>query len=263
MSTTAKIIKYEMHDVVRSRWLVAYALFFLVVTDTLLRFSDSGAKALLSLMNVVLFIIPLVSAVFGTTYLYNAREFTELLLAQPVNRKQMFAGLYLGLALPLSLAYLVGVGVPFAMHGVEDAALRGTLGALAATGAALTFVFVALAAVIAVRSEDKVKGLGAAVALWLAFAVLYDGLVLLAATMFADYPLERPMLGLMLANPVDLARVVLLLKFDVSALMGYTGAVFQRFFGNAAGTAIAALTLLLWAAVPAWLGLRAFRRKDF
>ena len=263
MNTTLKIVKYEMHDVARSRWLLAYALFFLVTTDTLLRFSDSGAKALLSLMNVVLFIIPLVGAVFGTTYLYNAREFTELLLAQPVNRKQMYAGLYLGLAVPLALGFLAGVGIPFAVHGLGDPAQRGALATLAATGAALTFVFVALAAAIAVRFEDKMKGLGAAIGLWLAFAVLYDGLVLLAATMLADYPLERPMLGLMLANPVDLARVVLLLEFDVSALMGYTGAVFERFFGSAAGTLLATLTLLLWVIIPAWLGLRAFQRKDF
>jgi Cu-processing system permease protein len=264
VSTTAKIVKYELHDVIRSRWLLAYGAFFLVITDALLRFSDVPTKALLSLMSIVLFIIPLVSAVFGTMYLYNAREFTELLLAQPVGRRQMYAGLYLGLALPLSASFLLGIGVPFGMHGIlADAALRGTVLALAGAGAGLTFVFLGLAILIAVKADDKVKGLGAAIGIWLAFAVLYDGLVLLLATMLADYPLERPMLGLMLANPVDLARVVLLLQFDVSALMGYTGAVFSRFFGGASGMLIAAAVLLLWVLVPVGLGLRSFRRKDF
>ncbi|HEU4565065.1 MAG TPA: ABC transporter permease subunit [Gemmatimonadaceae bacterium] len=263
MSTTAKIIKYELHDVIRSRWLIAYGAFFFLITDALLRFSDTGAKALLSLTNVVLFIIPLVSAVFGTMYLYNAREFTELLLAQPVSRRQMFGGLLLGLALPLSLGFLAGFGIPVAMHGLDDPALRGTVAALAGSGLALTFIFVALAMLIAVRMEDKVKGLGAAIGLWLAFAVLYDGFVMLAATMFADYPLERPMLALMLANPVDLARVVLMLQFDVSALMGYTGAVFEKFFGSGGGIALAVTVLALWVAVPATLALRRFGKKDF
>ena len=107
------------------------------------------------------------------------------------------------------------------------------------------------------------RGLGAAVGLWLALTLLYDGLVLLAAFALADYPLERPMLALMLANPVDLARVLLLLRLDVSAPMGYTGAVFERFFGSAGGAALAAGALALWVAVPAMLGARAFRRKDF
>ena len=87
--------------------------------------------------------------------------------------------------------------------------------------------------------------------------------MLLVATMFAEYPLERPMIALILLNPVDLARVVLLLQFDTAALMGYTGAVFQRFFGSAAGLGLAAAALALWIAVPVTLGKRLFDRKDF
>ena len=40
MNTTAKIARFEIKDVVRSRWLIGYALFFLVVTDALLRFGS-------------------------------------------------------------------------------------------------------------------------------------------------------------------------------------------------------------------------------
>jgi Cu-processing system permease protein len=264
MSTAAlKIVKYELSDVMRSRWLIAYTLFFLLVTDALLRFGGDSTKALLSLMNVVLIIIPLVNVVFGTMYLYNAREFTELLLAQPVGRRTLFAGLYLGLTLPLSAGFLAGVGIPFIMHGLDDPSQRGTLAALLVVGVMLTFVFTGIAFLVALKFEEKVKGLGVAIGLWLATAVLYDGAMLLLATMFAQYPLERPMLGLILANPVDLSRVVLLLQFDVAALMGYTGAVFKGFFGSTGGRALAATALLAWAAIPLALATRAFRRKDF
>ena len=74
--------------------------------------------------------------------------------------------------------------------------------------------------------------------------------------------LERPLLGLMLANPVDLALVLLLLRFDVAALLGYTGAVLAQFF-RGAGALVAATALLAWVAVPVALGVRAFGRKDF
>ena len=96
-----------------------------------------------------------------------------------------------------------------------------------------------------------------------AATVLYDGLVLLVATLFADWPLETPMLVLSLLNPVDLARVLLLLSVDVAALMGYTGAVFERFFGGAFGLTVAGVALVTWAALPFLLGLRGFSRKDF
>ena len=240
---TRKVTGYEISNVLRSRWLIGYALFFGVTTDALLRFGGDPARALLSLMNVVLIVVPLVSLVIGTMYFYDAREFTELLLAQPVSRRDLFAGLLLGLIIPLAGAFLVGVGVPFAMHGLTDAAQRGTLVALLLIGAVLTAVFTAIAFLVAVKWDDKVRGLGVAIALWLVCAVLYDGVVLILVMVFADYPLERAMLGLMLANPIDLARVVLLLQSDASALMGYTGAVFKAFFGGVGGIAIAGVVL--------------------
>ena len=49
---------------------------------------------------------------------------------------------------------------------------------------------------------------GAAIGAWLLLAVVYDAAVLMTALHFADYPLERPMLGLMLANPIDLSRLM-------------------------------------------------------
>jgi Cu-processing system permease protein len=263
MNTTAKIAHYELRDVLRSRWLIAYGLFFLAATDGLLRFSGSDAKALLSLMTIVLLLIPLVTIVFGTMYLYNAREFTELLLAQPVRRRELFAGQYLGLALPLSIAFLLGIGIPFALSGIDDTVQHGTLGVLAACGVGLTLVFTAIAFLIANRTDDKVKGLGVAIAVWLGFSVLYDGLVLLVLVVFASHPIERPALALMMANPIDLARVLILLRFDVSALMGYTGAVFEKFFGSAGGTALATLALMAWASLTLVFGMRRFQKKDF
>ena len=259
----AKVAKYELRNVVHSRWLLAYFLFFVVTTDALLRFGGGGPAALLSLVSVVLLVIPLVALVFGTTYLYDAREFTELLLAQPVGRGSLFVGLFAGLALPLSAAFALGVGLPFAWHGVADAAERATLLTVVACGVALTLTFVSLAFLVAIRSDDKVRGLGAAIGIWLALALLYDGVVLIGVALLAHHPIERPLLALMLANPIDLARVLLLLRLDASAVQGYTGAVFARFFGSGGGTAIAAAALLLWAAVPAALGLRAFQRRDF
>jgi Cu-processing system permease protein len=263
MNTTTKIVRYELRDVLRSRALIVYALFFFGLTDVLLRFGGGGARAALSLMNVVLLLIPLVAIVFGTIYLYNAREFTELLLAQPVHRRQLFAGQYLGLALSLSAAFVTGLGSALALHAGDDVDHLATLVVVAASGILLTLIFTAFATLIVARVDDKVKGIGIAIGLWLAGTVLYDGLVMLGLMVFADYPLERPALAAMIANPIDLARVLILMRLDVSALMGYTGAVFEEFFGSAGGTALASLALVLWTGVPLLLGARRFQRKDF
>ena len=262
MNTLLKVLKYQSKDAMRSRWLLAYAAFFMLVAEVLLRFSGDPAKVQLSLVSVVLFLVPLVSIVFGTVYLYNAREFIELLLAQPVNRRQMYGGLYLGLTLPLVLAFVCGLGIPFLFHGSDTSAI-GTLAWLLVSGVVLTCVFTAVASLIAIRCEDRLRGLGAAIGVWMLLTVVYDGLVLFVLAAFSSYPLERAALGLMMANPIDIARVSLLLRFDGAAMMGYTGAVFLDFFGKGYGMLLTAAALSLWMLLPLVLGMRAFERKDF
>ena len=262
-ATAARVARFQARDVLRSRWLAAYVVFFLLATEGLLRFTGGDARALLSLASIVLYVVPLVTLVFGTVYLYNAREFIELLLAQPVGRRALFAGLYCGLSIPLALAMVAGISAPFLVHGFGASAQRGMLLALLVTGTALTLISTAVAFCIALWCEDRLRGLGAAIGVWMLGAIVYDGLVMTIVAVFSDYPLERAMLTLTLANPIDLARVALLLQLDVSALMGYTGAVMQQFLGGAMGTLIAGGALVLWIVAPVALGMSAFNKKDF
>lgn len=260
---TLKIARYQLRDIVRSRWIVFYGVFFLVITDALFRFGGAGERVLLSLMNVVLIAVPLVAIVLGAMYVYASREFTELLLAQPVRRRSLFFGLFLGLSLPMCVALVLGIGLPFLYHGALGASQVGPTAMLLGTGVLLTLVFTALAFLVALGTEDRTRGLGACLALWLFFTVVFDGLVLLAIYLFSAYPLEQPVIALSMLNPVDLGRILLLLNFEISALMGFTGAVFERFFGSGLGQSLAIGALLLWVSVPFALGLRSFVRKDF
>ena len=204
-----------------------------------------------------------VTIALATVYVYGAREFTETLLAQPVRRRALFSGLYLGLSLPFAGAFAAGVGLPLAMRGFGDADTRAAALTLLVTGTLLTLCFTAIACCVAFIVEDRLRGLSTALAVWLVLGVLYDGVVLTIVAAFSDRPLEPALLALTFANPIDLARVLLLLRLDVAALMGYTGAAFERFFAGAAGTAVAFGALAFWIATPALAAARRFSRKDF
>lgn len=262
MRTALRILGYELRNLVRSRWVLAYALIFLGLTDALFRFGGTSDRVIMSLTNVVLLLIPLVSVVLGTMHLYHAREFIELMLAQPVGRRTLFAGLYGGLALPLAFAFVVGAGLPFLYTGAV-AADPGALLVLLGTGILLTLAFTALAFLVALGFQDRAVGLGVAIVLWLGLAVLFDGFILLGIALFGQWPLERAVLAATLMNPVDIGRVLLLMQFDLSALSGYTGAVFERFFGTGQGRWVAIGALLGWTLLPLGLGARRFVRKDF
>ncbi|MGQ0649374.1 MAG: ABC transporter permease [Gemmatimonadaceae bacterium] len=263
MSITLRILRFVLLDVVRNRWVVGYGVFFLVATDLLLRLAGTGPRAMVSLLNLVLILVPLVTIVFGTIYWHGAREFNELLLTQPVDRPSLFHGLFAGLVLPLSTAFVVGVGAPLLLHRAIGPESVGAFVLLLVAGTALTGVFGALAILVSGLVDDRLRGLGVSLGVWLLTAVAYDGLVLWVAVAFRDAALERPLLALTFANPIDLARVMLLLQLDAAALMGATGAVFQRTMSGALGTSAALLGLAVWTLIPGLLALRAFSRRDF
>jgi Cu-processing system permease protein len=101
------IVAAGLRDLSRSRWLAGYSLGFFVLAEGLFWFGGSGPQVVLSLLNIVLMVVPLVALVFGAIHVYASREFVELLLAQPVPRKPLFTGLWLGLALPLAGAFAI------------------------------------------------------------------------------------------------------------------------------------------------------------
>ena len=252
-----KIIKYVIIDILRNKIIMAYTIFLLLISLSIFNLEDNTAKGLLSLLNIILIILPLVSILFSAIYVYNSAEFLELLVSQPLKRKTIWLSMFLGLATALCLSFFIGAGIPILLY---EATETGYI--MLAVGLLLSVIFVAIAVLAAVITRDKAKGIGVVMLLWLYFSLVFDGIVLFILFQFADYPLEKAMVGISALNPVDLGRILILLKMDVSALMGYTGAVFKDFFGTTAGFGLAILVLMLWAIIPLAISVRKFNRKD-
>ncbi len=247
----------------RSRWSYVYFLFYLLLGFLLFFLNNDTAKAVITLMNIIIVLTPLIGTVFGVMYYYSSREFTELLLAQPLKRSTIFLGQYFGLSLSLSISFVAGLGIPFVIYGIFQSSAIWDFTTLLMIGSFLTFIFVALAYNISLVFDDRIKGFGIAIIGWLFLSVIYDGLFLLAMILFDDYPLDKFALVTTMLNPIDLSRILILLKLDISALLGYTGVVFQKFFGTAIGMALSTIILSLWVIGPAALLVRQSNRKDF
>ncbi len=252
-----KIIKYVIIDILRNKIMLAYTLFLLLISLSVFNLEDNSSKGLLSLLNIILIIVPLVSMLFSAIYVYNSAEFLELLVSQPLKRKTIWLSVFTGLAFSLALAFFIGAGIPILLY---EATATGFM--MLGTGLLLTVIFVSIAMLAAVLTRDKAKGIGVTILLWLYFSLLFDGLVLFLLFQFSDYPVEKAMVGVSALNPIDLSRILILLKMDVSALMGYTGAIFKNFFGTQAGVLLSFLVLFTWILIPTWLSLRKFNRKD-
>ncbi|MBX2906129.1 MAG: ABC transporter permease subunit [Taibaiella sp.] len=252
-----KIVKYILLDILKNKIVLGYTLFLFAITFSVFSLEDNTQKGMLSLLNLILFIVPLVCIIFSTIYIYNSSEFIELLVSQPIKRKSIWLSIFVGLASALSLAFTVGAGIPVLIY--EPSATGMTMMLM---GLLISIIFVAIAMLAAVSTRDKAKGIGFSILLWIYFSLLFDGLVLFLLFQFADYPLEKAMIVISGLNPIDLGRILILLKMDVSALMGYTGAVFKSFYGTEMGLIISIFVMFLWAAIPLLFSLKKFNRKD-
>ena len=235
-----RIIKIILSDIIRNKIVLAYTLILSILSWSSFALEDNSSKGLLTILNVILFTVPLVSILFATIYLYNSAEFIELLLSQPIKRRKIWLSLFFGLSTAMVLAFFIGAGIPLLVNSPDSVGFMMLL-----NGCLISIIFVALAFLSSILTRDKAKGIGLAIMIWLYFALLFDGMVLFLLFQLAEYPIENMMVGITAFSPIDLARIQILLNLDVSAMMGYTGAIFKDFFGTTAGLIVSFVLLVL------------------
>src|SRR5690242_21830690 len=114
-----KLSRYVLYDIVRSKVVLGYTLFLFIVSVSLFRMEENQSKAVLSLLNIVLIVVPLISMIFTTIHYYNSYEFIELMLSQPLSRKRILLSEYGGVSLSLLSAFFIGVGVPVLLFSFD------------------------------------------------------------------------------------------------------------------------------------------------
>ncbi len=261
-----KVFKYVFYDIVRSKWSYIYFLFYFMLSFSLLFFVQDISKSIVTLTNVVLILTSLIGSIFGIMYYYESKDFIALLFCQPIKRKVVFLGHYFGVAISLVLSFSLGLSLPivfFRLYNFGQTTLILNFFSLILIGSLLTFIFTSIAFGIGILNENKIKGFGYTLLFWLFMAVIYDGFFLLAILFLEDYPLDKFVLLVTLFNPIDLSRIFIILKLDIAALMGYTGAVFNQFFSNYRGIAITFCMLLLWSFIPIIFFIKKGAKKDF
>lgn len=267
------VAREEYRRALESRWLFGFAALFALFVLGLSYFglSQSGevgftgfARVTLSLLNLVLFVVPLVGLVLGVMSVTASAESLSLLLAQPVSRTDVLLGKFLGLSAAIAVAQALGLGgggLVVALNAGFDQ--LGGFAALCAMSLALGVVSVSVALGIAALWPDKLRAMGAALGVWLLLVVAYDLGVVGLTSMLRGVELQRVLLPALLLNPVDLARVLVTLAVGQGALFGPTAAVLMRTMGSAGGVALAIAALVLQAVVPLIVAAAAFRRRDW
>ena len=269
----AIVAREEFRTALEGRWLFGFAALLTALVLGLSFFGLAQAREVgfqgftritLSLMNLVLFMVPLAGLLLGVTSLTGSSGTLPLLLAQPVGRGEVLLGKLAGLGAALTLVQLVGFGGGGLVVALNaGAAQAGGFAALAGLSVALGWLAISAALWIAVTWPDRLRATATALLLWLLLVVAYDLAVLGATTLLRGLPLQAVLFPALLLNPVDLARVLTTLAIGSGSMFGPTSAVLMKQFGSGPGLALGLAVLAIEIVVPALLAVRGFRRRDW
>lgn len=269
------IARRELTEVVRSRWvllsgglfaLLALALAMAGMPSVGMRGVAGFSRTAIALLNLVLYLVPLMALLLSITSMAAEREegALEVLLAQPIARRAVVLGKFVGLGGALALALFGGfggAGVALALAGGDLAAGGYLLLVLRSLGLGLAYISLGLW--LASVSARRLRALTWGLLLWFGSVLLYDLLVVGATALFGGAALKAALGALLVANPVDLVRIAALIQLGGADSFGLTAQALIGFLRGAHGAALLALALLVWIVVPLLGAVRAFGRRDF
>lgn len=222
------------------------------VEDAPRRYGDPGGfgRSAAGLINLVLFLVPLMGLSLGAQSLASERERGTLayVLSQPVSVAELFLGKFFGLAVALTGAILVGfaaISLVISFGGDGRGAIA--FATLAGLTTLLAWISLAVGCLISSRARRTASALGVAVVVWLALAFLGD-LGLIGTTIVLEIPPEA-LLAVAILNPLESYRIAAILAVQGTLdLLGPAGVVARQELG-------AALPLVLVSVLASWLGL--------
>jgi Cu-processing system permease protein len=276
MKTLARLgvlARLELVVMVRRRWVRLFAIVFAVLSSAIAYSTaalddsfgpDGFARTTVALVPLILMLVPLAALLIGISGQSDEPGGEAFLFAQPLSRSQVLLGRWLGEALALGGAVGLGFGA--------GALVVGTAGGVDGLGrflvfvvlsALLVFVFLSIAALVAVVSGQRTAALGVGCFVWFFLVILHDTLALWAAGWLAGRSGARFLFGSVLLNPVDTARVAMLSLCGTPHVLGAAGEAWEIFLGGAGPAAsVALVALVLWALLPLEAARRLLARKD-
>ncbi len=270
-TTILVLSQKEIRDALRNRWFIAYAGAFVLLSTALALLVLTSAsyggvsgfgRTAAGLVNLVLFLAPLMGLTLGAQALAGERERGTLgyLLAQPISAAELFVGKFLGLALALAGAILAGFGLStLILARAGNSRGGGAFAGLALLTVLLAWASLSLGYLISSHNRRTATALGIALVTWLLLA-LAGGLGLMG-TALALRLAPGTLLAITLLNPLESYRIaaVYFLRGSLE-LLGPAGMVAERSFGDRTGAVLIAV-LLAWFLAPLGLAYRAMLRE--
>lgn len=275
MRTLATLASKEIRDGLRNRWIAAsiFLLGALALTLSFLGAAPVGeirAGALevsvVNLTSLSMYLLPLIALILSFDALVGEFEHGTmlLLLTYPVARWQIIAGKFIGHAVILTLAILIGYGgaLGVLILFVADGNSSGWQSYVYMMGSSLLLgcAFLSIGYLISVLARERAAAIGAAIGVWLVLVVLYDlGLLVVLLSDSNAFFSEKVFTFFMLINPADAYRVFNFSGLEeIGKLVGMTNTA----TGSESSVIWPIVSLLLWILLPFLVTTLLFKKRE-
>jgi len=263
----------ELRDALRNRWFLLYTLAFIALSLAFSYLALAGAgmvgfagfgRTAASLINLVLLIVPLMALTIGAQSLAGEQEKSTLayLLAQPINRVEVFLGKYLGLTLSLLASLTLGFGISGLVMAINGggAADPGAYVQLVALAFLLSLTMLSVGFLISALTNKAGIAVGIGLFLWLAF-VFFGDLGMMGTVIALRVPINN-LFWFSLSNPLQVFKMAAIL--DIRATLDILGPAgiyaVQRYGDSLLGIFLGMLAL--WIVLPATAAYARFHYKS-
>jgi Cu-processing system permease protein len=220
--------------------------------------AHGGGAILASIMNLAVYLVPLLALVMGAGAIIEEkrRGLLDLILAYPISASEYFLGTFTGYALALAIALVasfVPTGIVLSMSvGINSFQYSLLLALIVALGTS----FLSISFLISILSRDPARGIASSVLVWI-FAVLVFDLALVGLLVGFGGDIPQSAFGAMLLlNPTDVFRLIAFTWVGSAASPLGLATVSPPF-----PAAVLAIVLVAWALVPLWLSHRLFQKR--
>ena len=261
----------ELRDALRDRWLWLYTVSFAVLATAITSMAVSDAdtfgfsgfgRTASSLVALAQLVVPLIGLTIGARSVAGQRERGTLgfLLSHPLSATEVYVGIYAGNAAAMLAAVTGGFGIAGFIAAARDAAVSGTdLLTIAGLSWLLAIAMVGIGMLVSVFGRRSATAMGLALVCWLAFVL--GGNLGLMGTAVATSASESVLFFTAVANPVEAFRLSAMTALGGSLdALGPVGTYAVDSFGDNARW-ITAASLVVWGAVPVFVGGLVFRRR--
>ncbi len=261
----------ELQDARRNRWYLIYVLVFTGLSLALAWMGMTGlgdyglagfGRTAASIINIVLLVVPLMGLTMGAISLAGERERNTLqyLLAQPVTQFEVLLGKYLGLAIALFSALVLGFGISGIFISLQGGSAEINLYLLMVLLAfMLALVSLSLGFLISSMVRKGSTAISIALFIWLLLLIFGD-LGLMGTSIMLKLGVGQ-LLTLTLLNPMQIFKIAAILNIRGSLeVLGPAGIYALRTYGTQLMPGLIGI-LLAWTLLPLTFAYYAFRRS--